>query len=184
MLVELLTVKLRYKLPDAKQSIKLEFPIQAPQDLQKMKSAPSEDFEWAATVAAFGLVLRNSQFRGQADLELVNELALGCRGGDKAGHRREFIELINTARAITTGKTVAVPAEVSAEAAEERATISGKYGKLLKKLEVRDDLQLYGPFHDYGQWEGTSYAGRNDLPTGHWVYVYPSWFIWKDKTAK
>jgi len=62
----------------------------------------------------------------------------------------------------------------------KRASVGGKYSRLLKKIEEKADLENYNKFHDYGAWQGTSYAGHNDLPAGYWVYVYPNWYIWGD----
>ena len=94
---ELLTVKLRYKKPDGEKSVRLEYPLA---DTRKEKARQSHEFEWASAVAAFGMILRRSEFRGQATFELVLELAQGSRGADSDGHRREFIDLVKKARAI------------------------------------------------------------------------------------
>jgi len=34
---------------------------------------------------------------------------------------------------------------------------------------------------DWGYWTGTQHAGFQNLPSGHWVYVYPKWYIWRNK---
>jgi RNA polymerase sigma factor (sigma-70 family) len=62
--------------------------------------------------------------------------------------------------------------------APAKASVNGKYSRLLKKLKVPQDRQAYGDFNDFGHWTGTSYAGFDDLPPGHWVYVQPYWYIW------
>lgn len=60
-----------------------------------------------------------------------------------------------------------------------RATVDGNYSELLRKIEVPQDQGTYGDFFDYGYYAATpSYAGFQDLPAGHWVYVSPHWFIW------
>ena len=56
--------------------------------------------------------------------------------------------------------------------------IGGKYRRLLKKIDVKDDRAGYTDFADYGYCDCPTYAGRDDLPAGYWVYVYPSWYIW------
>jgi len=71
-----------------------------------------------------------------------------------------------------------------AEALLQKASVEGKYVKLLKKIEVAQDKDGYGDFNDYGYWEGTAYAGFDDLPLGYWVYVAPHWYIWGDTTEK
>ena len=39
-------------------------------------------------------------------------------------------------------------------------------------------------FHDFGFWGGTEWRNHKGLPPGHWVYVYPHWYIWRDCTQK
>jgi Ca-activated chloride channel family protein len=96
---ELLTVKLRYKLPDADSSVPLEFPLV---DDPGRSLQASHDFNWAAAVAAFGMVLRDSQYKGQASLDLVRELAEGALGPEPSEGRREFLELARTAESLRT----------------------------------------------------------------------------------
>ncbi|MEX2285831.1 MAG: von Willebrand factor type A domain-containing protein [Planctomycetaceae bacterium] len=94
---ELLTVWLRYKQPDGNKSEKLEFPlVDKPGDA----SQGSRDMQWTTAVAAFGMLLRGSQFRGQASFDMVLELAQAGRGEDKSGRRAEFIELAKTAKTL------------------------------------------------------------------------------------
>jgi len=98
---ELLTLKLRYKQPDGNESALLEFPAVEPTE----GSRPSPDFQWAAAVAGFGMVLRDSPFRGQASLNLVEELAQGAKGEDKFGRRGEFLELVRKAKQLRGEQT-------------------------------------------------------------------------------
>jgi len=65
-----------------------------------------------------------------------------------------------------------------AKAIPAKAHVDGKYQKLLRRIRVPRDKQSYGEFHDYGQYEGSEWAGFTDLPSGFWVYVYPHWYIW------
>jgi hypothetical protein len=71
-----------------------------------------------------------------------------------------------------------------ANLAPAKARVNGKYGKLLRRIKVEGDKAGYGEFSDYGHWDGTSYAGYNDLPVGYWVYVYPHWYIWGEMKEK
>jgi hypothetical protein len=75
---------------------------------------------------------------------------------------------------------------VSARAAEppekealKKATVKGKYTKLLAVIHVPDDKDQYGEFKDYGPYDGTEWAGYTGLPKGNWVYAYPHWYIWE-----
>jgi hypothetical protein len=65
-----------------------------------------------------------------------------------------------------------------AAAAPAKASVGGKYRKLLRRIKVEQDKNGYGKFSDYGHYTGTSYAGYDNLPVGYWVYVYPHWYIW------
>ena len=59
-------------------------------------------------------------------------------------------------------------------------TKSGKYYNFLMKIEVLQDRSQHGSCYDFGEWdwEGGDYKGYKNLPEGHWVYVYPDWYIW------
>lgn len=58
------------------------------------------DFRFAADVAAFGLLLRNSEHKGQTGDEMVLELAPSGREDDASGHREELIRHATTAAAL------------------------------------------------------------------------------------
>lgn len=65
-----------------------------------------------------------------------------------------------------------------------KATAYGKYSHLLCKISVPEDQESYGAFYDWGWWDGTVYAGETNLPPGHWVYVAPDWYIWRDSAVE
>jgi Ca-activated chloride channel family protein len=93
---ELLTLKIRYKAPDGNESTKLEFPIT---DSGQAFSAASADFQFASAVASFGMLLRGSQFKGDASFAGVLEIAeAASRDRDLHGYRREFCAMISRAR--------------------------------------------------------------------------------------
>jgi len=94
---EILTLKLRYKEPTGDVSSKLEFPLFA-EKLATMD--PSRDFRFASAVAGFGMLLRESEFRGNITYEQVLGLAESSIGEDKLGYRAEFIKLVRNAMAI------------------------------------------------------------------------------------
>lgn len=94
---DLFTLALRYKLPDADASQRIEFPAL---DRGLKVSQVSRDFIWSAAVAAFGMILRDSPHKGNATLAAVAELAQSGRGPDYAGYRAEFLQLVETARAL------------------------------------------------------------------------------------
>lgn len=90
---DLLTVKLRYKNPDSDTSKKMEFPV-----IDNRKNKVSEDFRFAAAVAMYSQILRNSQFKGNATYEEVLKLAKSSLGNDPNGYRREFVRLVETTK--------------------------------------------------------------------------------------
>ncbi|CAN5421750.1 hypothetical protein BH09PLA1_BH09PLA1_36130 [soil metagenome] len=98
---ELLTVKLRYKAPDAPieqgTSKLLEFPVKDP---GQPFANVSKDFKFASSVAAFGMLLRESPYKGNATLDGVIELAQEGRGEDVNGYRAQFIELVRKAKTL------------------------------------------------------------------------------------
>jgi hypothetical protein len=61
----------------------------------------------------------------------------------------------------------------------KKASVDGKYSKLLAVIHVPDDKGEYGEYKDYGAFNGTEWAGYKGLPKGYWVYVHPHWYIWK-----
>lgn len=62
-------------------------------------------------------------------------------------------------------------------------SVGGKYSGLLMKLDVPADVKTYGAFHDHGYYEATRYVGKS-VPAGYWVYVAPTWYVWKTKDLK
>lgn len=91
---EVLTVKLRYKQPAGDHSILMEKVL--PYSNQEITDAP-EDFRMAASVAAFGQLLRHSAFKGTATYDQVLSWAGNSRGADAEGYRAEFIQLVKKA---------------------------------------------------------------------------------------
>ena len=57
--------------------------------------------QFAAAVASFGMLLRNSQFKGNASYAAVIETAAAARGEDKHGLRGEFLKLVEAAQRLS-----------------------------------------------------------------------------------
>jgi Ca-activated chloride channel family protein len=91
---ELLTIKIRSKEPEKDVSVLSEFTVK---DSKEKFSNASPDFKFAAAVAAFGMSLRDSPYKGTADLEKALEWAKESKGSDLNGYRQEFIRLIHRA---------------------------------------------------------------------------------------
>jgi Ca-activated chloride channel homolog len=94
---ELLTLKLRYKQPEASESQQLAFALT---DGGQTFATASPDFRFAAAVAAFGMLLRDSQFKGDASYDTVLDLATAALDDDRDGYRHEFLELVGKAKAL------------------------------------------------------------------------------------
>jgi len=62
-------------------------------------AAPS-DLKFAAAVAEFGMILRDSEYKGNGSLQQVIEWAQQGMGADVNGYRADFIELVRKARAL------------------------------------------------------------------------------------
>ena len=92
---ELLTVKLRYKEPDEETSKLLE---QAVRDDGISYARASTDFKFAAAVASFGMILRDSPHKGNATIDSVLELAKEGLGPDRHGYRAQLVELARKAK--------------------------------------------------------------------------------------
>jgi Ca-activated chloride channel family protein len=94
---ELLTLKLRYKQPEGQTSTLVEHPFT---DKGAHWAASSRDFRFAAAVAAFGMVLRDSPYKGHATLDSVLEWATEGKGADRQGYRSEFFTLLDRAKSL------------------------------------------------------------------------------------
>lgn len=95
---EVLTVKLRYKDPSSSTSQLITQVLRWKQ--QDITAAP-EDFRMATAVADFGLLLRNSEHKGNASWDQVLKLAGNARGTDEEGYRAEFVQLVKKAQLIS-----------------------------------------------------------------------------------
>ena len=58
----------------------------------------SPDFQFAAAVASFGMLLRNSEHKGTATYNSVLEIATAARGSDVHGYRAELLEMVRCAK--------------------------------------------------------------------------------------
>jgi Ca-activated chloride channel family protein len=87
---ELMTVKFRYKEPESEKS-KMQLVVL--NDKPVTISKASDDFRFAAAVAEYGMLLRNSAFKQDADFKQLIKMAKKAKGEDENGYRAEFIRL-------------------------------------------------------------------------------------------
>ncbi|MCX6197997.1 MAG: von Willebrand factor type A domain-containing protein [Bacteroidetes bacterium] len=94
---EMLTVKIRYKEPKENTSKLIEYAVKD-ETIPLIKT--SDNFRFASSVASFGMLLRDSKFKGNFTFEKVKTLAEGAKGKDKEGYRTEFVSLIQKAKTL------------------------------------------------------------------------------------
>ena len=92
---ELLTVSLRYKQPEGDTSKLLAFPLM---DTNKPFAEVDQDFKWAASVAQFAMLLRNSAHKGSASWSGLIETAESLATDES---RRECVNMIRAAAGLS-----------------------------------------------------------------------------------
>ncbi|HWM26623.1 MAG TPA: von Willebrand factor type A domain-containing protein [Chthoniobacterales bacterium] len=94
---EMVTVKLRYKKPEGAAS---ELTERSFVDNGSKFENAAPDLKFAAAVAEFGMILRDSQYKGKGTIGAVIEWAMEGKGRDMAGYRAGFIELARKTQAL------------------------------------------------------------------------------------
>jgi Ca-activated chloride channel homolog len=98
---ELMMMSIKYKAPDGKKSILIKRPVlDDPVPFEEV----SDNFKFSTAVAEFGLLLRDSIFKGGATYEQVIQLAKESKGEDREGYRTEFIRLVETVELLEKSK--------------------------------------------------------------------------------
>ncbi len=93
---EIAFVRLRYKGPEGGESMEMKHPIYQT-DAQENINKMSDNYRFAAAVAAFGQLLRHGAHIQAMDYEQVHQLAKNAMGNDDKGYRKEFLDLVDTA---------------------------------------------------------------------------------------
>ena len=91
---ELMTVKLRYKEPEESKSKLLTMGVL---DKDSSIADASTDLKFLASVAQFGLLLRDSRYKGGSNFTSVYNLGASGKGNDLRGYRTEFLKLVKKA---------------------------------------------------------------------------------------
>lgn len=112
---ELAYVRLRYKKPDADSSELLEYGIAKSSVATLERLSP--DFRFAASVAAFGQLLRGGKYVGNFGYDDVERLARGALAEDPQGYRREFLSLVKLADSLTPEPGAAQVSDVMSDVA-------------------------------------------------------------------
>ncbi len=90
---DLMTLKLRYKQPDGHKSRLITHVANTKVTSWKRSS---ENTQWSAAVASFGMMLRDSEFKGDTSFDQIALWAQAARGLDEEGYRAEFIRLVQS----------------------------------------------------------------------------------------
>jgi Ca-activated chloride channel family protein len=101
---ELVTIKLRYKQPDSETSRLFEVPVR---DTHTPFARTSDNFRFAVSVAEWGLLLRKSEFKGEATYAQVIQTAQNALANDPEGYRSEFVRLVKLTQLLDTKEVVA-----------------------------------------------------------------------------
>jgi Ca-activated chloride channel family protein len=95
---ESLTVKLRCKQPDGDKSRLIEMGVV---DKGQPFADASADLKFAAAVAGFGMLLRESPYKGSLTYAGVREIAQATLSDDSSGYRKEFAAAIEQAQRLS-----------------------------------------------------------------------------------
>lgn len=88
---ELMLVKLRYKKPNEDKSNYFDTIVK---NNSESFDKSSENHRFAASVAMFGMILKNSKFKGESNVNKAIFIAENSLGKDEFGYRKEFVELM------------------------------------------------------------------------------------------
>lgn len=100
---ELLTIKLRYKTP---QEHKSKLINEIVKNRVTLLENCSDNFRFAASVAAFGMLLKRSKYKQNANYADVIKLAESAKGKDQQGYRSAFVQLVKAARDLNGNEAV------------------------------------------------------------------------------
>ena len=94
---ELGFLKIRYKDPKVKDTKSVEITEPLVFNKKALKET-STDYRFAASVAEFGILLRDNSNKANATYDQVIELAEGAIGKDPEGYRKEFVRLVKSVK--------------------------------------------------------------------------------------
>lgn len=94
---EIMTLSIRYKEPNYESSVLIEEVV----NVNEFTETPSDVFNFASSVAEFGLLLRDSDYKFNSSYEVVLTRATASKGLDEFGYRTEFLLLVETAKLLS-----------------------------------------------------------------------------------
>lgn len=105
---ELATIRFRFKKPSEETSREIVKKIPA---TAVAFNKAGENVRFAASVAEWGLVLRNSEYKRSANYTQILKMARNAKGADNQGYRAEFIRLVEMAELLDGRTSVPVIAD-------------------------------------------------------------------------
>ena len=96
---ELAFLKIRYKDPVVKDAKSVEESTPIPFTLTDLTQT-DDDYRFAAAVAEWGMLLRDSKYKAKSSYKQVIDLAKNAIGKDEEGYRKEFIRLVELSEKI------------------------------------------------------------------------------------
>jgi Ca-activated chloride channel family protein len=94
---ELMTIKIRYKDPEATASKLLSVWVA---DAGGTLESASNNLKFSSAVAGFGMLLRDSKYKGDVRYTDIATLARAAAGADAQGYRTEFLQLVERAQTL------------------------------------------------------------------------------------
>lgn len=94
---EWMEIRLRYKEPDKDTSQKIVHTVTQ----KDITNNPSGNYIFASAVAEYGMLLRDSQYKGQASWNSVRDRASQAIGDDAEEYRGNFLKLVKSAEALS-----------------------------------------------------------------------------------
>lgn len=94
---ELMSIAIRYKHPEEDTSQLIESHTL----IESFTESPSESFRFASSLVEFGLLLRGSKYKYNANYVSLLERAEKALGDDAEGYREEFLSLVSIAQGLT-----------------------------------------------------------------------------------
>ncbi|WP_299402484.1 von Willebrand factor type A domain-containing protein [Acaryochloris sp. IP29b_bin.148] len=107
---DLMNLKLRYKQPTGSKSQLISTAIA---DKNRSIQAATDNLKFSAAVAMYGMVLRDSNYKGEATLNQVLDLAEQAKGEDLQGYRTAFMQLVERSQTLQQVRAEETKAQVS-----------------------------------------------------------------------
>lgn len=107
---DLMNLKLRYKQPQGSKSQLISTAIA---DQNRSIQSATDNLKFSAAVAMYGMVLRDSDYKGEATFNQVLDLAEQAKGKDSQGYRTAFMQLVERSQTLQQAQKEETKAQLS-----------------------------------------------------------------------